>query len=179
MYVSRVKWGNQGKGVVPSSTLRCCSYWKASLRVALDYGRKPYNLYVFTNPFAWGGCDTRSHLLAEFNRFGFWVFLLLDKLPNQSWRNQSDLLFSHTCKENTRIHTFPRGISALWNASPKIWTRVAVFIYFGDNHCPAGISLQLMSFSLLNAAITFQRMADDILWDWLYVCVRRWCFDIF
>ena len=27
-YVSKVKWSNLGKGVVPSSTARCCSYWK-------------------------------------------------------------------------------------------------------------------------------------------------------
>ena len=36
-YVSRVKWSNPGKGVVPSPTLRCSSYWKGSLLVALDY----------------------------------------------------------------------------------------------------------------------------------------------
>ena len=35
-YVSRVKWGNPGKGVAPSLTPRCSSYWKGSLRVALN-----------------------------------------------------------------------------------------------------------------------------------------------
>ena len=39
-YVSRVKWCNLGKGVSPSCTPRCSSYWKGSLRVALDYGRQ-------------------------------------------------------------------------------------------------------------------------------------------
>ena len=39
-YVSRVKWSNPGKGVAPSLTPRCSSYWKGSLRVALDYGRQ-------------------------------------------------------------------------------------------------------------------------------------------
>ena len=34
MYVSRVKWSNPGKGVAPSPTLRCSSYWKGSLLVA-------------------------------------------------------------------------------------------------------------------------------------------------
>ena len=38
--VSRVKWSNPGKGVVPSSISRCCSYWKGSLWVALDYSRQ-------------------------------------------------------------------------------------------------------------------------------------------
>ena len=39
-YVSRVKWSNQGKGVAPPPTPRCSSYWKGSLRVALNYGRQ-------------------------------------------------------------------------------------------------------------------------------------------
>ena len=43
---SRVKRSNPGKGVAPSPTLRCSSYWKGSLRVALDYVR---HLYLFTN----------------------------------------------------------------------------------------------------------------------------------
>ena len=33
-YVSRVNWSNQGKGVAPSPTPRCSSYWKGSLLVA-------------------------------------------------------------------------------------------------------------------------------------------------
>ena len=36
--LSRVKWSNPGKGVAPSPTPRCCSYWKGSLLVALDSG---------------------------------------------------------------------------------------------------------------------------------------------
>ena len=39
MYVSRVKWCDLAKGVAPSSTPRLSSYWKRSLRVALDFGR--------------------------------------------------------------------------------------------------------------------------------------------
>ena len=39
-YVSGVKWSYPGKGVAPSSTPRCCSYWKGGLLVALDYGRQ-------------------------------------------------------------------------------------------------------------------------------------------
>ena len=41
-YVSRVKWSNPGKGVAPSPTPRCSSYWKGSLQVALDYGHQLY-----------------------------------------------------------------------------------------------------------------------------------------
>ena len=39
-YGSRVKWSNPGKGVVPSPTPWCSSYWKGSLRVTFDYGRQ-------------------------------------------------------------------------------------------------------------------------------------------
>ena len=47
---SRVKWSNPGKGVVPSPTPRCSSYWKGSLRVTLNYGRQLYFfLFLFNN----------------------------------------------------------------------------------------------------------------------------------
>ena len=39
------KVGNPGKGVAPSPTPRCSSYWKESLLVALDEGRQ---LYFYT-----------------------------------------------------------------------------------------------------------------------------------
>ena len=47
-YVSRVKWSNPGKGVAPSPTPRCSSYWKGSLRVKVDYSRQFYLLIVHT-----------------------------------------------------------------------------------------------------------------------------------
>ena len=34
-YISRVKWSNPGKGVAPSPTPWCSSYWKGSFLVAL------------------------------------------------------------------------------------------------------------------------------------------------
>ena len=43
-YVSRVKWSNPGKGVVPFPTPRCSSYWKKSLRSPLTKGRQLYLL---------------------------------------------------------------------------------------------------------------------------------------
>ena len=42
---SRVKWSNPGNGVVPSPAPQCCSYWKGSLLVALNYSRQLY--YTF------------------------------------------------------------------------------------------------------------------------------------
>ena len=47
-YAWRVKWSNTGKGVAPSPTPRCSSYWKESLLVALDYGRQLYfTIYIY------------------------------------------------------------------------------------------------------------------------------------
>ena len=42
--ISRVKGSNPGNGVVPSPTLRCSSYRKGNLLVALDYGCQLYLL---------------------------------------------------------------------------------------------------------------------------------------
>ena len=58
-YKSRVKWCNPWKGVAPSPTPQCSSYWKEDLQVALDYGRQLYfflyicttNIYVFILSF--------------------------------------------------------------------------------------------------------------------------------
>ena len=50
-YVSRVKWSNPGKGVAPSPTPRCSSYWKGNLWVTLDYSHQLYLLYTFNYSF--------------------------------------------------------------------------------------------------------------------------------
>ena len=49
-YVSRVKWGNLGKGVALSPTPWCSSYRKGSPRVTLNYGRQLYLLYYLRKP---------------------------------------------------------------------------------------------------------------------------------
>ena len=38
----KVKWSNPGKGVAPSPTLWCSSYWKGSFWVTLDYSHQLY-----------------------------------------------------------------------------------------------------------------------------------------
>ena len=75
-----------------------------------------FSVILFTDPSARAGYDTGSIFEVEFNRFEFRVFLLLDSLPHQGWRTKSALLFTHSWKENNWIHTFPKGISAMWNA---------------------------------------------------------------
>ena len=82
---------------------------------------------VFTSPSTEAECDTRSILEVEFNRFEFSVFLLLNEVLYQSlmsWR------------ENIWRHAFLMGISAMEmiTALSKIWTLIAVFISYDDNH---------------------------------------------
>ena len=50
-YVTRVKWSNPEKGVAPSPTPRCSSYWKGSLLDTLDYGRQLLLLFMITRDF--------------------------------------------------------------------------------------------------------------------------------
>ena len=45
-YISRVKWSNPGKGVVPYPTPWCSSYWKGSLLVTLDYSHQLDNQLI-------------------------------------------------------------------------------------------------------------------------------------
>ena len=56
---------------------------------------------------------TQGQFLNGVEQFGIQSFL--SKLA--AWpRTQSALLFTHSCKENKRIHTLPKSINALWNA---------------------------------------------------------------
>ena len=45
-----------------------------------------------------------------------WSKAKIQQLPPQGWRTQSAILFTHSWRENNWIHTFPKGISAMWNA---------------------------------------------------------------
>ena len=95
------------------------------------------NTYHIYQPLRSGRIWHKVNFQADFNRFQFRVFPFLDQLPHQGWRNQSALLFTHSW-----IHTFPKGISAMWNAvSSRIWTRVTVSISYIDNHYTTGTSI--------------------------------------
>ena len=68
------------------------------------------SLYVFINPSARAGCDTKFIFK---RRFEFRVFLLLDRLPYQNLRAQNVLLIAHRWRENNWMHTFPKTISVM------------------------------------------------------------------
>ena len=80
--LSRVKWSNTGKGIAPSPTLRCSSYWKGSLLVALDYGRQLY--FLLYSPFfhqkyvqnlLWKSLKFKEKKSVEDLKFSFKTFL--------------------------------------------------------------------------------------------------------
>ena len=51
-YVSRVRWSNPRKGVAPSPSPRCSSYWKGGLVDALDNGRQ-LTVYLYIYIYMW------------------------------------------------------------------------------------------------------------------------------
>ena len=62
----------------------------------------------------------KVNLKAEFSRFQFRFFFLQGRLPKKGWRDQSALLFIHCWREDYWIHTFPKGISTMWNANSLV-----------------------------------------------------------
>ena len=129
------------------------------------------SLIIFTNPSSRAGYDTRSIFKAEFNRFEFRVFCLLDLLPYQGWRTQSALLFTHSWRENNWIHTFPKGIilvpCEMQSVSSRIWTRVAVSNSCDDNYYTTGTSLNLLCHSKTHAR--FMQDGRKAVWSIPYV----------
>ena len=74
--VSRVKWINSGKGVEHSFITRYSSYWKGSLRVALDDGRLRYiyiyiYIYIYTKLYIY--FMLRFGLFSLYNSMGHWM----------------------------------------------------------------------------------------------------------
>ena len=86
---------------------------------SLPRGKTPptnVRISYLPNPSARAGYDTRSvfkrGLTGLNSEFSFSKTSCLTKAEE----NQSVLLFTHSWRENNWIHTFPKGISAMWNA---------------------------------------------------------------
>ena len=73
----------------------------------------------FTNPSAWAGWDTRSILKKSLTGLNSKVFFS-KTVCHTKVKAQSALLFTHSWKENKSIHTFPKGIHAIWNVNSLI-----------------------------------------------------------
>ena len=137
---------------MPSPTLRCSSYWKGSLLVAIDYGRQLYYLtycfrpfprvlvrkwmYVFTNFSAWAGCDTRSVFKRSLTGLNSEFFFSLTDCQTKA----KELSLCHYLLiAGGRIVGFISFLRVLvvceiQSASSRIWTCVAMSISYDDNH---------------------------------------------
>ena len=64
-----------------------------------------------------------------------WIFWYIPAPRyKQSLRAQSTLLFTHGWTGNYGIHTFLKGISAMWNiTSPRNWSRVTPSSFYDGN----------------------------------------------
>ena len=96
-YVSRVKWSNPGKGVAPSPTPWCNSYWKGSLLVANLYGEYPSNRDALFNrktdffSFSSSHCETASKICYKTEIF--WFSVITTEWPyrrKHRWKRLSD-----------------------------------------------------------------------------------------
>ena len=63
-------------------------------------------IYIYTHPSTTSRMQHKLNFYAEFNRFDFWVFFLLNQLQYQSWRTLSALLFTWSRREKNWIHMF-------------------------------------------------------------------------
>ena len=84
----------------------------AELKFGMTEDFSNFYLILFTNPSAQAGYDTRSifkrSLTGLNSEFSFFYTSCLTKAEEPS--------LTHSWRENNWIHTFPKGISAMWNA---------------------------------------------------------------
>ena len=106
-----------------------------------------YEVILFTNPSARAGYNTRS--IFKWSLTGLNSEFSFSWTSCQGWRTQSVHLFTHSWRENSRIHTFPKlwiqVLCEMQSASSRIWTRVTVSISYNDNHYTTGTSTCIWS----------------------------------
>ena len=136
-YISRVKLSNAGKGVVPSPTPRCSSYWKGSLLVALDYGCQLYfYLLIYYCHFVYAD-STNYELKICFKSWKvlkkkIWIFYMPNMMQNsQKIKWCADI----TCSNLPLFHRslFPSSLYSLniaWFISPSYDTYIPPPLFF-------------------------------------------------
>ena len=125
--LSRVKWSHPGKGVAPFPAPRCCSYWKRSLQVALDYSRQHY--FYFILPCSIPATTLKDiclqpvsvHLLARFYQASLW---LLRSPQRDHWVCSTFVL----CMESNALKNSKNRCvaSRFFARTPKIWGIVRI-----------------------------------------------------
>ena len=107
-YVSRAKWSNHQKGLAPSPTPQCSSYWEGSLLADLDYDRQLYFTYIIaklnktdqnnTCRLYAVGYETTNHIKSKCSREirekgdgnVYRIHCIKNNKPKTFWPNQND-----------------------------------------------------------------------------------------
>ena len=116
--LSKILPRNFGESLTPEllnekETKVKCSRWYIISKI---YRNMLEDLSYLPNPSARAGYDTRS----IFKRSLIQSFPSPRLMAALRLKNQSVLLFTHSWRENNWIHTFPKGISAMWNANSLV-----------------------------------------------------------
>ena len=83
----------------------------------LEFGSLFNNYYTqIYQPLPLGQVMTQGQFLSGVKQVWIQSFLSPRLVASPRLENQSSLLFTHSWKENNWINTFPKGISAMWNA---------------------------------------------------------------
>ena len=85
----------------------------------------------------------KVNFLVEFNKFEFRLFLLLDNLPHQERWTSLPYYLPIAGRRIIGSISFPRVfvLCESQSASSRIWTCIAVFVSYDDNHYTTGTSL--------------------------------------
>ena len=105
-YVSRVKWSNPGKEVVPSPTPRCSSYWKGSLLVALNYSCQLYfylyKKHIHTQSIYNKHIQTHVRVCAMYNKHIHTLYMCNIFINHSDKSNFSHFLFVLLISSNSK-----------------------------------------------------------------------------
>ena len=71
---------------------------------------------IFTKPYARAGYDTRSIFKRSLTGLNSDFFFSQTSLLTKAEEPSMSYYFTYSWRENNWIHTFPKGISAMWNA---------------------------------------------------------------
>ena len=108
-YVSRVKWSNPGKGVAAFPTPLCSSYWKESLRVALDYGCQLYLLWCI--PLSLQISSNNDEVSVAIKRASPCFRVFINRYPScKSYTNNTEFI---CCKRKGPIYTLNSDTSKI------------------------------------------------------------------
>ena len=145
-YISRVKWSNPGKGVVPSPTSWCSSYWKGSLLVAnfilLLHDQYIYHYSTIISKVHNGYQQRQWNQQYEFKSLmGLFAFHFVLILLKKAWIQLSfSYLVGHTrCSSSLIIYKYL--VVTIW----RLWKIMMIVLFSCFWKCSFSIEKKKMS----------------------------------